>query len=112
MRRTARCKRGAQGRKKEVDNVDLLAPEAGAFANFTRIYPDQYSSMPTVFDPAKLGFDEDQEVSAKELTNAYYEQLPYRRLLVVALDSGALKKPYQTMDVMVCRQSGDQFSAG
>lgn len=56
--------------------------------------------MPTVFDPAKLGFDEDQEVSAKELANAYYEQLPYRRLLVIALNSRALKKPYQTMGVI------------
>src|SRR5450830_491062 len=52
----------------------------GLFANFTRIYPDQYSSMPTVFDPAELGYEEGQEVNAKELANAFYEQLPYKKV--------------------------------
>jgi hypothetical protein len=50
----------------------------GLFANFTRVYPDQYDSVPTVFDPEKLGFTLGQEISAKQLANAFYEQLPYK----------------------------------
>lgn len=50
----------------------------GLFANFTRIYHDQFDSVPTVFDPEKLAFEPGQDVSAKELASAFYEQLPYK----------------------------------
>lgn len=36
--------------------------------------------MPIVFDPTELGFDKGQEVSAKELANAVYKQLPYKKV--------------------------------
>ena len=50
----------------------------GLFANFSRRYPDQFSSVPVVFDPDGLGFTSGQEISAKELAHAFYEQLPYK----------------------------------
>ncbi|MEQ5024979.1 hypothetical protein, partial [Klebsiella pneumoniae] len=64
---------GIDGKPKSVERGIC-----GLFANFSRRYPDQFSSLPTVFDPSALGFTAGHEVSAKELAHAFYEQLPYK----------------------------------
>lgn len=53
----------------------VLGAIPGLYAGFNRIYPDQYSSTPAVFDPTKLPFKEGQKVTSAEVSLAFAAQV-------------------------------------
>lgn len=53
----------------------VLGAIPGLYAGFNRIYPDQYSSTPAVFDPTALPFKEGQKVTSAEVSMAFAAQV-------------------------------------